>query len=154
MVAAVITCTAHHHCRAQESDTTVTRLHLNVNAKRPQAEIAYDVTPIVSDSIRHIETPPLQKKNLIGRIIQYFDEANKTSPLEKQLPIFTFVGGPSYSQSTSLQLAVMAAGLYRSRMDSVHSGVETQAYSHRALSRVSTVLACQESTTALPTDTV
>ncbi len=115
MVAAVITCTAHHHCRAQGPDTAVTRLHLN--AKRPQAEIAYDVTPIVSDSIRHIETPPLQKKNLIGRIIQYFDEANKTSP-QKQFD-FTFVGGPSYSQSTSLQLAVMAAGLYHSRMDSV-----------------------------------
>lgn len=59
--------------------------------------------------------PP--KRDLISRIMHYFEESNKEHP-DKKLDI-TFLGGPSYSPSTSVQLAAIAAGLYKSRRDSV-----------------------------------
>lgn len=58
-----------------------------------------------------------KKPNLVSRIIKYFADSNKEHP-EKTID-FTFVGGPSYSASTSVQLAVMAAGLYRTQRDSL-----------------------------------
>ena len=65
---------------------------------------------LVNDSIG-------EKPNLISRILQYFDDSNKEHP-EKKID-FTFLGGPSYSASTSIQLAVIAAGLYHTKRDSV-----------------------------------
>ena len=65
---------------------------------------------LVNDSIG-------KKPNLISRILQYFDDSNKEHP-EKKID-FTFLGGPSYSASTSIQLAVIAAGLYHTKRDSV-----------------------------------
>lgn len=64
-----------------------------------------------------VDTASEKKPNLITRIIDYFGEANKEHP-DKKID-FTFLGGPSYSASTSVQLAVIAAGLYKSRHDSV-----------------------------------
>ncbi len=64
-----------------------------------------------------VDTVSEKKPNLITRIIDYFGEANKEHP-DKKID-FTFLGGPSYSASTSVQLAVIAAGLYKSRRDSV-----------------------------------
>jgi len=68
------------------------------------------VTPAAGDSTE-------KKPNLINRIINYFDDSNKSHP-DKKID-FTFLGGPSYSPSTSVQLAVIAAGLYRTRRDTL-----------------------------------
>lgn len=63
-------------------------------------------------------TDSLQKRpGLISRIINYFDDSNRSHP-DKKID-FTFLGGPSYSPATSVQLAVIAAGLYKTRRDSV-----------------------------------
>ena len=67
-------------------------------------------TSVAADSVRP------EKLNLIQKIIRYFDDANKERP-DKKFDI-TFLGGPSYSESTSFQLALVAAGLYRTRRDS------------------------------------
>jgi len=77
---------------------------------------AFATTP---DSIQLSPTDslPTAKKNpnLIQRVIRYFDDANEEKP-DKKFDI-TFLGGPSYSESTSLQLALVAAGLYRTQRD-------------------------------------
>jgi len=58
-----------------------------------------------------------KKPNLITRIINYFDDANKEHPDRKF--DFSLLGGPNYSEATSVQLALVAAGLYRTRIDSI-----------------------------------
>lgn len=58
-----------------------------------------------------------KKKGLIARVIDYFDDSNKP-PSQKKFDI-SFLGGPSYSSSTSFEIAVIAAGLYKSRYDSL-----------------------------------
>ena len=63
-----------------------------------------DLTKVATDSIA-------KRPNLIQRIINYFDDSNREHP-DKKFDI-TFLGGPSYSASTSLQIAAVAAGLYR-----------------------------------------
>ncbi len=74
-----------------------------------------DTVATHSDTTYTTETP--QKMNLIEKVIHYFDEANKPKPSKRF--DFTVVGGPTYSASTSFQLAVMGAALYHSRMDSL-----------------------------------
>lgn len=51
------------------------------------------------------------KKDLIGRIISYFDKSNKPKP-EKDFDI-SFIGGPHYSSDTKFGIGIMAAGQYR-----------------------------------------
>lgn len=58
------------------------------------------------------DSVPAKRPGLIKRIINYFDKANDEKP-DKKFDV-TFLGGPSYSASTSLQIAVIAAGLYKS----------------------------------------
>lgn len=58
-----------------------------------------------------------KKPNLISRIIRYFEESNKERP-DKKFDV-TFLGGPSYSPSTSVQIAAIAAGQYHTRRDSL-----------------------------------
>ena len=55
-----------------------------------------------------------KKPNLISRIIRYFEESNKERP-DKKFDV-TFLGGPSYSPSTSVQIAAIAAGQYHTRV--------------------------------------
>ena len=66
-------------------------------------------TNVATDSVRP------EKLNLIQKVIRYFDDSNKEKP-DKKFDV-TFLGGPSYSESTSFQLALVAAGLYRTRRD-------------------------------------
>ena len=63
------------------------------------------------------DTVAPKKKGLISRIISYFDDSNKP-PSDKKFDI-SFLGGPSYSSSTNFEVAVIAAGLYKSRYDSL-----------------------------------
>lgn len=55
-------------------------------------------------------TPPAKKRNIIQRLIDYIGKTNDERP-DKKLD-FSILGGPHYSSSTSLSLAVIAAGLY------------------------------------------
>lgn len=107
-------CAKTFAAHAAETDSVPSRLHavaIAPPATTPQA------SPVVAENIIDIPVETPRKMNIIRQVIHYFDQANKTKP-EKQFD-FTFVGGPTYNQATSLQLAVMAAGLYHSRMDSV-----------------------------------
>ena len=56
-------------------------------------------------------------RNLIGKIIDYFDHTNDVKP-EKKFDI-SFIGGPSYSAATSVEIAGLVSGLYKSRNDSL-----------------------------------
>ncbi len=54
------------------------------------------------------------KKNIIQKIIDYFDEANK--PKENKKFDFSVIGGPHYSTDTKFGIGLVAAGLYRTDM--------------------------------------
>lgn len=71
---------------------------------------AQDAVAMPADSLE-------KKPNLITRIIRYFEESNKEHP-DKKFDV-TFLGGPSYSPSTSVQVAVIAAGQYHTHRDSI-----------------------------------
>lgn len=51
------------------------------------------------------------KKNLIGRIVDYFNESNK--PHGNKKFDFSIIGGPHYSSDTKFGIGLVAAGLYR-----------------------------------------
>lgn len=91
--------------------------HLAMPDTMPKPSLAEDVTPIVAEQLENISIETPRKMNIIEWVIDYLDKANKPKP-NKRFD-FTIVGGPSYNASTSFQLAVMAAALYHSRMDSI-----------------------------------
>ncbi len=79
--------------------------------------IATDTTTTFATTPEGTQYEPPRKMNIVEKVINYIDKANKPKP-DKRFD-FTIVGGPSYNQATSFQLAVMGAALYHSRMDSV-----------------------------------
>ncbi len=79
--------------------------------------IFHDTTPVIAESIENTEIETPRKMNIVEKVINYFDKANK--PKANKRFDFTIVGGPSYNASTSFQLAVMGAALYHSRMDTL-----------------------------------
>lgn len=54
---------------------------------------------------------PAEKKSLITRFLDYFNDANKNKKHKKF--DFSIIGGPHYSTDTKLGLGLVAAGLYR-----------------------------------------
>ncbi len=52
-----------------------------------------------------------EKRNVIGKILKYFDESNKVKSTNKF--DFSIIGGPHYSSDTKLGLGLTGAGLYR-----------------------------------------
>jgi hypothetical protein len=66
-----------------------------------------------SDSITATPT----KRNIIQKIIDYFGESNVVKP-NKKFDI-SVIGGPSYSEATSVEIAALVSGLYRSSNDSL-----------------------------------
>ncbi len=67
--------------------------------------------------IQATDSVATKRKGIIERVIDYFDDSNK-SVSRKKFDI-SFLGGPSYSSSTNFEIAVIAAGLYKSRYDSL-----------------------------------
>ena len=53
----------------------------------------------------------VRKKGFINRILDYFNDANKTDYSKKF--DFSIIGGPHYSSDTQLGIGLVAAGLYR-----------------------------------------
>lgn len=56
-------------------------------------------------------------RNLVGKIVDYFNHTNEDKA-EKKFDI-SVIGGPSYSASTSVELAALVSGLYKTRHDSL-----------------------------------
>lgn len=54
---------------------------------------------------------PKKKRSLITKVIDYFKNSNH-EPKDGQFDV-SFIGGPSYSSSTSLEVAAIMAGIYR-----------------------------------------
>ncbi len=86
-----------------------------------QDTIRYKYTPItlpIPDTAATIQADSsatkneAKKPNFFKRFINYFAESSKDKSFDKKID-FTFVGGPSYSNSTSLSIGLLAAGLYR-----------------------------------------
>lgn len=53
-----------------------------------------------------------QHKNLIDKVIHYFESSNKDTLTDR--PKFSFIGGPHYSSDTKFGIGLLAAGLYSS----------------------------------------
>lgn len=74
------------------------------------------------DSLTQKQISTLQKeprKTFFRRLINYFSTSTVDRTFEKKMD-FTFIGGPSYSETTSLGIGVLAAGMYRlDRSDSI-----------------------------------
>ena len=54
------------------------------------------------------------KKNILRKVLSYFDDSNKPKSYKKF--DFSIIGGPHYSTDTKLGLGLVAAGLYRTNM--------------------------------------
>ena len=77
--------------------------------------VRYTYTPFVVDST----LLQSQKQGVLRRVVDYFERSTEDKTFEKKIDI-TFAGGPSYSKTTKLGIAVLAAGLYRlDRTDSI-----------------------------------
>lgn len=49
-------------------------------------------------------------RGIVGKVVRYFEEANKTEITRR--PSFSFIGGPHYSSDTGFGIGLVAAGLY------------------------------------------
>lgn len=62
------------------------------------------------DSVAADSVPVKPRSGIIGKIMQYLDDANKPKPYK---PFdFSFIGGPYYSSDTKFGVGLVAAGLY------------------------------------------
>ncbi len=86
-----------------------------------QDTIRYKYTPITLPTQNTLVATPTdslaaknatKKPNFFKRIVNYFAESSKDKSFDKKID-FTFVGGPSYTDNTSLSIGILAAGLYR-----------------------------------------
>lgn len=72
------------------------------------------ISVIPNDTVNAVPAP---RRNIIQKIIDYFGQTNAEKP-DKKFDI-SVIGGPSYSASTSFEIAGLVSGLYRSRRDSL-----------------------------------
>lgn len=75
----------------------------------PGIDFSYDSisSSVIDTAIEDTSTD----RNIIQRVIDYFSDSNE-EPDKGEFDI-SFLGGPSYSSATSVELAVIAAGVYR-----------------------------------------
>ncbi|MDE6857422.1 MAG: hypothetical protein K2J33_01595, partial [Alistipes sp.] len=84
---------------------------------------------VAADTLRSAEA----RKPFFRRVVDYFGESSRDKTFEKKLDI-TFIGGISYSQTTSLGFALMAAGQYRiDRTDSITQPSNVSLYGNVSL---------------------
>lgn len=90
-----------------------------------QDTVSYKYTPLTPEEqlavapIEEADSSSKRPHKVWKKINGYFQRANQDRTFEKKFDV-TFIGGPSYSASTSLGIGVMAAGLYRTdRTDSL-----------------------------------
>lgn len=93
--------------------TLLSVILLSVSGLSAQAEMTDSVQP--------------KKKNLIQKVIAYFDESNKAHEPKKF--DFSFIGGPYYASDTKLGIGLVAAGLYRRNMaDTINPAGQVNIY--------------------------
>lgn len=68
-------------------------------------------------SYLYAETNNVSKKNLLEKLLAYFDDSNKEK--ENKKFDFSIIGGPHYSSDTKLGLGIVASGLYRNNNDTL-----------------------------------
>lgn len=69
---------------------------------------------IISASDTIATTEIKKDKNIIAKIMDYFEESNK--PKENKKFDFSLIGGPYYSSDTKFGIGMVAAGIYRSNL--------------------------------------
>lgn len=79
-------------------------------------------TNITSDSCKVADNDSIfvdgkPKRNIIQKVIDYFGQTNEEKP-DKNFDI-SVIGGPSYSESTSFEIAGLVSGLYKTQHDSL-----------------------------------
>lgn len=118
-------------------------LSLSVQTLCAQIDTASYVS--TGDTIRYVYSPAPEtvpdagadtlrrRKPFFRRVVDYFGESSRDKTMEKKIDI-TFIGGISYSQTTSLGFALMAAGQYRlDRTDSVTQPSNVSLYGNVSL---------------------
>ena len=86
--------------------------------------IRYSYTPLADNDIIPVDemlgelSPTTSNRSFFRRVGDYFKDASRDRTLEKKFDV-TFIGGISYSKTTSLGFAVMAVGQYRVRRDTM-----------------------------------
>ena len=78
-------------------------------------EVASDSCLVATADTIPAEVKP--KRNIIQKVVDYFSHTNEEKP-DKKFDI-SVIGGPSYSASTSLEIAALVSGLYRTRRDTI-----------------------------------
>lgn len=73
--------------------------------------IAVGQVPDSLASDKAVSADTIVKKNIIQKVIDYFDDSNKPHP-DKAFDV-SFIGGPYYSSDTKFGIGVVAAGQYR-----------------------------------------
>ena len=63
-----------------------------------------------TDEMRTDTTAAKPRRNIIDKVINYFESSNKDSLTRR--PRFSFIGGPHYSSDTKFGIGLLAAGLY------------------------------------------
>lgn len=91
--------------------------------------------PLVADTLAREPMQPdsikPKSRNIIGRIIEYFSHTNEQKD-DKKFDI-SFIGGPSYSEATSLEIAGLVSGLYKSRHDSLTPRSDISIYAEASI---------------------
>ena len=86
--------------------------------------IRYSYTPLADNDIIPVDemlgelSQTTSNRSFFRRVGDYFKDASRDRTLEKKFDV-TFIGGISYSKTTSLGFAVMAVGQYRVRRDTM-----------------------------------
>lgn len=97
----------------QDSAASVRELHIAPAGCAPDPVSAARALSDTAD-IALIPASAPHKKNIIEKIIAYFDDSNKP---KKSKPFdFSVIGGPHYSTDTKFGIGLVAAGLYRTNM--------------------------------------
>lgn len=88
---------------------TTISLVISLNVEASSVKNRYAVNDTISAE-QNLDSIP-QKKNIIQKIVAYFDDSNKVKE-EKAFDV-SFIGGPHYSSDRKLGLGLVASGLYR-----------------------------------------
>ena len=81
-------------------------------ASAPAVAAEPDSVAVTADSVAAAaDSVPEKKLSLVGRVLRYFEQANK--PKENKAFDISFIGGPHYSSDSGFGIGLLAAGIYR-----------------------------------------
>jgi hypothetical protein len=106
---------AHYGLKIVEVSALITSLLIVNQSALSHPLDSYDDEMVVTNET--VADTVVAGGSIVSRLLHYFEDSNNSHP-DKTVD-FTFLGGPSYSEATSFQLAAIAAGVYYARRDSV-----------------------------------